>query len=522
MKKTAFNFNRAIAFKLCALLLFFSITLSCKKESTFINLPLSGPDQDFYVLANNNTLLKYNAKSIKTSLNSVSITGMGPTEKMLSIDFRPATGDLYGISDASKLYIINLSTGLARAVAATPITPAVSGTVISIDFNPTTDRLRLVSNTGQNLRINPETATVEATDPNISGGTVMGIAHTNSFAGASTTTLYDIDPVAKTLNKQDPQNNGTITKVADLDQDISNTTSLDISPNSKNVLLVGTLNKTISLFSIDLDRNVTKLVGKFTFTDQTSIQSIAIPTNPVAYATTTDANNANTLLIFDPTFNKTVAVAKTITGMQSGETVLGIDMRPSNGQVYALGSSNRLYTVNLSTGLFTQVGTGAFATALAGTSFGFDFSPQEDIIRVVSNTGQNLRINPITASISVQPNLSTSTGSPTVSAAAYSNNIAGSTTSRLYVIDHVLNKLYTQDQNSGLLSPVGDLKIVISAVNGFDISFSNIGDTAYGIFTVDEKNKLYQVNLSTGQASVAASALEFTQPITGFTLGRRL
>ncbi len=520
MKKTAFKLNRTIAFKLCALLFFFSISLSCKKESTQINLPLSGPDQDFYVLANNNTLLKYNAKSIKTSLNSVSITGMSPTEKMLSIDFRPTTGDLYGISDASKLYIINLSTGLARAIATAPLTPAVSGTVISIDFDPTTDRLRLVSNTGQNLRINPETATVEATDANISGGTVMGISYTNSTAGASTTTLYGIDPVAKTLNKQEPQNSGTLTKVADLGQDVGNNVCLDISPNNKNVLLAGTLKDFVGLFSIDLDRKVTKLVGKFT--GNIAIQSIAIPTNPVAYATTIDANKANTLLIFDPTLSTTVAVAKTITGMQSGETVLGIDMRPLNGQVYALGSSNRLYTVNLSTGLFTQAGTGTFASALAGTSFGFDFSPQEDIIRVVSNTAQNLRINPITASVSVQPNLSTSTGSPTVSAAAYSNNIAGSTTSRLYVIDHVLNKLYTQDQNSGLLSPVGDLKIIISAVNGFDISFSNIGDTAYGIFTVEGKNKLYQINLSTGQASVATSALEFTQPITGFTLGRRL
>ncbi len=520
MKKTTFKLHSAIAFKLCAVLLFFSITLSCKKESTFINLPLSGPDQEFYVLANNNTLIRYNAKSVKTSLSSVSITGMGPAEKMLSIDFRPATGDLYGISDASKLYIINLSTGLARAVAATPLTPVVAGAVISIDFNPTTDRLRLVSNTGQNLRINPETATVEATDTNISGGTVMGIAHTNSFAGASTTILYDIDPVAKTLNKQDAQNNsGTLTKVADLGQDISNTVSLDISPNNKNALMVGTLNNIISLFSIDLDRNVTKLIGRFT--DQTSIQSIAIPTNPVAYATTT-LNNANTLLIFDPTLNTGVAVSKTITGMQSGETILSIDMRPLNGQVYALGSSNRLYTVNLGTGLFTQVGTGTFATALSGTSFGFDVSPQEDIIRVVSNTGQNLRINPITASVSVQPNLSTSTGLPAVSAAAYSNNVVGSTTSRLYVVDHTLNKLYTQDQNSGLLSPVGDLKIVISAVNGFDIGLSNIGDAAYGIFTVEGKNKLYQINLSTGLASVAASALEFPQAITGFTLGRRL
>jgi hypothetical protein len=101
----------------------------------------------------------------------------------MSIDFRPATGELYALSSASKLYVINTSNASARAVSTTAFSPAVSGTIASIDFNPTVDRIRLVSNTGQNLRLHPETGAVAATDMNINGGgtpSVAGVAYTTA------------------------------------------------------------------------------------------------------------------------------------------------------------------------------------------------------------------------------------------------------------------------------------------------------------------------------------------------------
>jgi hypothetical protein len=66
----------------------------------------------------------------------------------------------------------------------------------SVDFNPTVDRIRLVTDSGQNLRLHPELGTVVATDGVINGGAnakIGAIAYTNSMAGASTTVLYDID-----------------------------------------------------------------------------------------------------------------------------------------------------------------------------------------------------------------------------------------------------------------------------------------------------------------------------------------
>jgi hypothetical protein len=39
----------------------------------------------------------------------------------------------------------------------------------SLDFNPTVDRIRLVTASGQNLRLHPELGTVVATDGSING-----------------------------------------------------------------------------------------------------------------------------------------------------------------------------------------------------------------------------------------------------------------------------------------------------------------------------------------------------------------
>src|SRR5687767_13066444 len=49
-----------------------------------------------------------------------------------------------------------------------------------------------------------------------------------------------------------------------------------------------------------------------------------------------------------------------ITGLQSGETILGVDIRAGGstpGQLYALGSTGRLYTVDATTGVATQSAT---------------------------------------------------------------------------------------------------------------------------------------------------------------------
>ena len=493
-------------------ILFTIAIISCKKDRVVITLPLVGPDQEFYVLSNN-TIKLFNGKNVKTQISTVNITGLPGAEKMLSVDFRPATGELYGVSDASKLYVINVTTGVARAIS-TAFTPAISGTAVSLNFNPTVDRIRLVSNTGQNLRLNPETGMVAFTDGAINGVTgavISGVAYTNSEAGATATTLFDIDLTTKKLYKQDAPNNGTLVEIGSLGLEIGTGVSFDISPNNTNALATGLSEGIYKLYTIDITTGKATLVGKFA--DGLVIQGIAIPNNAAAYATT----STNNLLIFNPKA-ATTPIVKAITGLQAGETVVGMDFRPANGQIFALGSTSRLYAVNIGTGAFTQVGSGTLSTLLVGTTFGFDFNPTVDRIRVVSNTGQNLRLNPNDGAVVAVDGI-LAPGTPTVSAAAYTSNFFGATSTKLYVIDHNTDKLYTQDANVGTLAEVGALGINVENTTGFDIVSSGATDTAYAILTVGTATKLYTINLTTGAATAGR---DFPNAVTSFTLGLRL
>lgn len=479
------------------------VIISCTKEDPSENLT-PGPDQIVYAINASNELIKFNAKTPSSSLGKTAISGLAVGEKLMSIDFRPSTGELYGLSDSSRLYILNQTDGKARVVGASRFTPVINGNIASIDFNPTVDRLRLVTSTGQNLRLNPETGAVAATDGTINGGTspvIAGLAYTNSKAGAATTILYDIDQATGKLYTQNPPNNGTLIEVGSLGIAFTGQAAFDIAPVNIALMAAGP-----NFYILDLTTGKASKIGSVA----EALLDIAVPTDPIAYAT--DASN--NLLIFNPNAVSDGFTTKAITGLQVGENVLGIDFRPLNGQMFALGSSSRLYTINLSSGAATQVGTGFFSTLLLGTDFGFDFNPTVDRIRVVSNLGQNLRLNPNDGTVaSADGNLNP--GLPAITSAAYTNNFAGATATSLFVMDHNTDKLYMQNPpNNGTLVEIGNIGIDINIDNGFDIGSRS--NNAFLIATVGGTTSLYTINTSSGLAS---APVIFSTPVRGFSLG---
>ncbi|NUQ51621.1 MAG: DUF4394 domain-containing protein [Phycisphaerales bacterium] len=104
-----------------------------------------------------------------------------------------------------------------------------------------------------------------------------------------------------------------------------------------------------------------------------------------------------TLISFDSNAPTTILSGVAIWGMAANEQVRGLDFRPATNELYALGSFSMLYKINAMTGMAMQVGSGTFAHTLNGSSFGFDFNPVIDRIRVVSEADQNLVLHPDTA-----------------------------------------------------------------------------------------------------------------------------
>ncbi|MGI8907918.1 MAG: DUF4394 domain-containing protein [Candidatus Sumerlaeaceae bacterium] len=185
----------------------------------------------------------------------IPIVGLQPGEALVGIDFRPSTGELYGIGNTSRLYKINVqlvtppATALAIAVSSTPFPVLLSGTRFGVDFNPVVDRVRVVSNAEQNLRINPFTGTLAANDAAINpAGNLVEVAYDRSFAGTTSTTLFALDSTSNQLMRigsvnQSPisPNTGTTTAIGPLGVDFISQAALDFAgPTLFAILRVGT------------------------------------------------------------------------------------------------------------------------------------------------------------------------------------------------------------------------------------------------------------------------------------------
>ncbi|ONI92083.1 hypothetical protein ALI144C_00120 [Actinosynnema sp. ALI-1.44] len=159
---------------------------------------------DVFVLSQSGVLSRHDATLRLIPKSSKRITGVTKGDQLIGLDTRPATGGLYALSRSGQLYRTDVKTAAATAVG-TPIAP--QGSAVGFDFNPTVDRIRVVTDTGQNLRLHPDTGAVADTDTPLSypatsrSPKVTASGYTNSVAGATSTALYGLDSAQDTLVK---------------------------------------------------------------------------------------------------------------------------------------------------------------------------------------------------------------------------------------------------------------------------------------------------------------------------------
>jgi hypothetical protein len=214
------------------------------------------------------------------------------------------------------------------------------------------------------------------------------------------------------------------------------------------------------------------------------------------------------LISFDTTAPTNILSGVAISGLLTNETILGIDFRPADGQLYALGSFSNLYTIDLASGAAARVGGSSFSPGLNGSAFGFDFNPTIDRIRVVSEANQNLVLNPNTGGATSVTPLFFGAGDanagvdPNVVGSAYTNNFAGATTSQLYGIDTNLDILVTQANSAGTLGTVGALGLDLTNLAGFDISGATGIAYLAGQDSAGGITKMWTVDLSTGMTTL--------------------
>lgn len=211
------------------------------------------------------------------------ITGLVGDTTIVGIDFRVQNGELYGVGDAGGIYIIDPAT--AAATLDSQLTVALSGTTFGVDFNPAADRLRVVSDTGQNLRHDLNTDTT-ANDTALvyvpaAVATIAGAGYTNNDLDASTaTTLFDVDTALDQVAVQSPANSGTLAATGKLGLDVDAGAGFDVYTSLRNGVAVG--NRAFAVLSaagVDGFYRVSLLTGKATLigTFDAPVVDIAIP-----------------------------------------------------------------------------------------------------------------------------------------------------------------------------------------------------------------------------------------------------
>jgi Domain of unknown function (DUF4394) len=255
-----------------------------------------GGDFRIYGLTGGKTLVSVRGDDPDKIRGIGDIKGLQGDTTVVGIDFRVQDGKLYGVGDKGGIYTI--STDNAKAVKVSQLTVALSGTTFDIDFNPAANRLRVVSDNGQNLRHNIDdpagapAANTTATDtalttPPTAGNTagVTGAAYTNNDLNADTaTTLYDLSTMTDQILVQSPANNGTLAATGKLMVDAAGDAGFDIASTLRGGVTVGNaafaslkVDGRYRLYRVDL---LTGRAGNLgSFPSRTQVTDIAIQTD---------------------------------------------------------------------------------------------------------------------------------------------------------------------------------------------------------------------------------------------------
>ncbi|WP_035609826.1 DUF4394 domain-containing protein [Haloferula sp. BvORR071] len=553
--------------------------LAALPATALANLSLGSPGTGLILLTEANQLVSLTDSAPTLSSPPVAISGINANDTLVAIDVRPINQQLYGLgvnttNDTIQLYCISALNGFATPVGAAngmvdgaAVKIQLDATRYGIDFNPASDRLRVVNSSGVNFRVNPNTGACVDSDAGTNGinpdGPIAGLttsvgeaAYTNNVPeNGNITTLYTIDPSTDSLYIQNPPNNGFQTsavgiKVGGIPLNFTAACGFDIpvgvNAASPNLPATGSgyavlESGTRRLYRINLG---TGEATQLSIPAGITIRSMAVATQvPTAIGLTATAN----LVRFrrnSPTTTTTQAL--NLAALAANETLVGIDYRPATGQLYGLAVNS---TNNSASLYLIEPGSGAVSLAVAGTQgmikfvdgtgadvlmppatdgYGMDFNPTVDRLRVTcgnaGGAGINFRVNPNTGlGATANPDVAINGAGTGATACAYTNSfgqsLSGGTTT-LYALDPATDSLcIVNPPNAGTLTspkPVSlnGATLDFTAASGFDITqegatnlvsaVASPGD-GWAVLTVGGLTKLYRINLRTGEATAAGN-----------------
>lgn len=260
---------------------------------------MEAAELDVVGLGNDGRLVCFNEKRPGKVRIIGTVNGLQMDTQLVGIDFRVQDGKLYGVGDAGGVYTLDTSNALATLV--NRLSVPLSGTRFGVDFNPVADRLRIVSDAGQNLRHNVNAGGVTLSDGalNYTAGTtalgVSGAAYTNNDLTAPVTTpptpattgttLFVLDATLDQIVLQSPPNNGSLVATGKLTLDTSALSGFDIystvvagvTTQNRGLATLTAADGSVGLYDINLLTGKASALGKLP--TSVVVVDIAVPLN---------------------------------------------------------------------------------------------------------------------------------------------------------------------------------------------------------------------------------------------------
>lgn len=419
--------GRAKAVVLSAMMLAVTAIAACSSDSDPSPFgPAPDADLNVFGVRGDAELVRFSATDPSKLETVGTVSALGTGESIVGIDFRPTgptTGDLHAVTSTGRSLILDPETAMATVIQ--PIAgdgTALTGNRIGVDFNPAANALRIIGDDGKNLRVptaaltNPAPAMAVNTLVDGVMGYQQGVtaaAYTNAEVGLEGTVLYVIDTENDELYTQNA-NLGPLTLVGPLGVDASGVNGYDIYYSEADMAnehyAALTVGAESGLYSIDPATGAATLLGALRGNAYAAVVVARDDdTSPAAQRdvfAVAAGDMADQLEPYTLTLGATPTLVDTgdtltFNGLMDGERVLGLDIRTTSLEEdkdtgYVLTSASRVAAVidNATDPTVLDLAEAVtLSVPLSGTQFGVDFNPRADLLRILSDTAQNLRVN---------------------------------------------------------------------------------------------------------------------------------
>jgi len=431
------------------------------------------------------TLNGYQLISFATSVD-IPVAHITATQNSQSVALTSVVGALFEIGPTNQYTAVNLATGMVRPGRAYWVFASTANGPVRLNL--------------------PDSGPLPSPVPSPVNATAVALSPLNASVAVLTTRSFTLQATLVGGGTQD------VTASATWESSQPSIASL-LEPGVFKGLNTGTTVVTARYGALSASTNLT-------------VTDTSGPPAPTPVPTPVPAffvlGSTNTLSELNPA-DGAVRSGGAITGLGT-DSARGIALRPATGGLFLLGfnfasvgTEGALYTVEPSTRVATQVGArfpmpnSIGSTLNAATAFGLSFNPVVDRIRVVSTGRDNFRLNPITGAIAGADTLITPAGT-LLAAAAYTNPVAGATSTTLYAIDTSTSP----DQlviiggnpvppgaspNGGVATVVGPLGAGLDSSSEAGLAIDSSG-VASATLTVGGVSSLYSINLATGAATL--------------------